>query len=196
MDMPDPNDLEPTPPTPERVAARALVLAGVSCRGLIEKDAGKPGADQLRQRVCQWLQDLGIADEIETSELDLLTTPLGQLNQQSKLYAGWRSEGMLVLGWALRLEKLLPFYTECQPNDVANRLGFLGKREETPLYKPRLRDSDEIEHWADTYLTAHWRLREFSRTPENIDFEAYVARCDWGSLTLTDVTIPRQSRGL
>jgi len=41
------------PPPAERVAARALVLACVSCRGYIEPDAENPAAEEFRSKVTQ-----------------------------------------------------------------------------------------------------------------------------------------------
>jgi hypothetical protein len=174
------DDFCPLPPEPNRVAARALVLAAASCRGLIEKDAHDHGAEELRLKVVGWLGRVGAAEELETNEAALLATPLGKLDRKATVSATWLSEGMVVLAWALYCADLPPVHTECNAIEVANAMGFLEDREYTALQSPRLRDSAEIESWAETYLTLHWRLRQFSQTPERIDFVKYVSACTWG----------------
>jgi hypothetical protein len=176
-------------PPAERVAARAIVLSAVACRGLIEKDASNPGAEDLRRRVCSWLGDLGIMDEAEEHERRLLTTPLGNLGERDTIDASWKSEGMLVLGWALGLLSLPSYDQECQPGDSANLLGFLEDRTSTPLAEPDLRAAAEIEHWTEAYLTLHWRLRQYSLHPEAIDFNSYVESCRWGPLSLAELQL-------
>jgi hypothetical protein len=165
-----------------------MVLAAVSCRALIEKDARKAGAEKLRQDVRRWLETIGAAGELEPAEAELISTPLGSLDKTTTWNAGWQSEGMVVLAWALGCAMLPPVHAECEPNDVANAMGFLDERENTPLHCPRLRDGAEIERWADTYLTLHWRLR-LSREPGPMDFVKYVSACTWGPLRVDELEI-------
>jgi hypothetical protein len=178
-----------TPPSAGRIAARALVLAAVCCRALIEKDAGNPGAEQLQKNVIEWLGRVGAAVEAEPSELDLLSTPLGGLDNRRQIDASWCSEGMVVLAWVLGHASLPAFYAECEPGDVANAMGFLGERETTPLQRPQMRDANEITRWEETYLTLHWRLRQYSVEPVPMDFAAYVSSCSWGPLRLDELQL-------
>jgi hypothetical protein len=178
------DDFSLTPPDAQRVAARAIVLSAVSCRALIEKDADVQEAEELRHRVVGWLDSIGAAEEMEPAEVTLLSTPLGKLDRKRTVNATWQSEGMVVLAWALRCADLPPVHIECEPNDVADAMGFLDDRQNTLMHAPRLRGWGEIETWADTYLTLHWRLRQFSLEPAPMDFVAYVAACTWGPLRL------------
>jgi hypothetical protein len=189
-------DFSPTPPDHNRVAARALVLAAVSCRGLIEKDSEKAGAEELRQRVVAWLESVGAATELEPGESVLLSIPLGNLDRKATMDASWRSEGMVVLAWALHFAELPRFHAQCEPSDIANEMVFLDERQNTPLRSPRLRASDEIERWADIYLTLHWRLREFSQSPDSMDFVTYVSKCTWGPLRLDGLEIIDRDLGI
>jgi hypothetical protein len=126
---------------------------------------------------------------MEQSEADLLSTPLGRLNKKTALDAGWISEGMVVLAWALGCVTLPPFYVPCEPSDVANSMGFLAERETTVFGRPKMRHQGEIEAGEETYLTVHWRLREFSIRPGAMDFAAYVSSCKWGPLRLDQVEL-------
>jgi hypothetical protein len=177
------------PPDVSRVAARALVLAAVSCRGSIERDAHDPEAEELRQKVVSWLDSVGATEELESAEITLLSTPLGKLDQKMTVNATWKSEGMLVLAWALNYAALPPIHVECEPADIANQLGFLNERSSTPLNNPRLRDWSEIEVWAETYLTLHWRLRQFSSKPEPMNFIKFVRESTWGPLRLDHLEV-------
>jgi hypothetical protein len=187
--MSDSDDFSLTPPLPSRVAARALVLAAISCRGLIEKDAGKRGAEELRHKILVWLDAVDAADEAEPAEIALLSAPLGGLDAKKVVNMSWQSEGMVVLAWALGYAELPDVHVECEPSDIANRMGFLAERRRTPLHSPRLRELGEIETWADIHLALHWRLREFSLSPATMDFVDYVSRCQWGTLRLDNLEI-------
>ncbi len=165
------------------------MLSAVACRALIEKDADNPGAEQLRKDAVEWLTRIGVAGEMEQSEAALLSTPLGKLDRKTTVDATWSSEGMVVLAWVLGCASLPAFYTECEPSDVANALGFLGERKTTVLRRPVLRDSGEISAAEETYLTLHWRLRQFSTEPGLIDFAAYVSSCNWGPLRLDQLEL-------
>jgi hypothetical protein len=182
MDLNEADDL-PKPPDAARVAARALVLAAVSCRAIIEKDANDPDAEELRQDVVRWLDRVGAAAELEPEEADLLAVPVGRLDHKTTIKASWQSEGMAVLAWALRRATLPPIHMECNPSEVASAMGFLDDRYRTPLGRPDLRDAAEIEHCANKYLTANWRFRQFLTEPNTIDFRSYIARCKWADLT-------------
>lgn len=183
----DSAELEFDPPPTHRVAARALVLAAVACRSLIETDAGKDGVEALRARILPWLVDLGIADELEDAERALIETPVGKLDNRARVNGSWRAEGVVVLAWALRYCDLPSYEVECDPSGVANGMGFLADRAETPLAAGRLRAPEEIEHWANTYLTLHWRLRQFMLEPKAMDFPAFAASCRWGPLTVVEL---------
>jgi hypothetical protein len=187
--MASPDDFSLIPPAPGRVAARALVLAAMSCRGLIEKDAGDPSAEELRKQILPWLDTIGAVAELEPAEAALLSTPLGGLDNKQTINMSWQAEGMVVLAWALSYAELPAVHVECDPSDIANGMGFLDERRETPLHSPQLRESAEIEAWADTYLTLHWRLREFSLRSVTIDFVDYVSKCQWASLRLDHLEV-------
>lgn len=179
----------PTPPSPQRVAARAIVLAAVACRALIESDAKKPGAEQLRLDVSEWLQRIGVANEMEDSESSIVSVPLGKLDRKAGIDASWCSEGMVVLAWALGRVPLPAYYEQCDPSEVANEMGFLCDRDATVLDRPILRDPSDIQVQAETYLTLHWRLRQFSVDSKTMDFPAYVSDCAWGPLRLDGIEL-------
>jgi hypothetical protein len=166
----------------KRVAVRALVLAGIVCRGSIEEDQGDPEAELFRQRVIQWMQRLKLFDEAEPDEAKVLHAPLGALSQQEAADATWRAEGMAVLAWALGVIELPSYDTSVNPTEVAQALGFLNEKRKTVLRAPRLLPEATINTYAEMLFTLHWRLREFSLHPQSMDFETFTKSCWFGPL--------------
>jgi hypothetical protein len=173
------DDEDPIPPTPQRVAARSMVLAAVACRGAIEKGNGDPDAEEIHRKIMPWLESIGAAGELEPRESSLITTPLGLLDQKAQINASWQAEGMAVLAWALHCAPLPPVHAKCDPAGTANAMGFLGDMKDTPMYGPMLRDEDEIGKWADTYMTLHWRLRLIDSNPGPMDYVACIEKATW-----------------
>ena len=189
MDLETDEDLHA--PDADRVAARAMVLAAVAWRGLIENEEStdERGAEDVRRDIVTWLDGHGLSTEVEEAEMRLLATPVGKLGRKAIIDACWRSEGLAVLAWALHRATLPSVHTLCEPVPIAKALGFLEDREATGLPAPMLRNSAEIEHWAHTYLALHWRMREFSLRAVRIDFVSYAAKCRWARLELNDLEV-------
>jgi len=177
------------PPSAPRVAARALALATVTCRAQLERDDDAEEAEIRHHHLCRWLDRLGIAEELEKDENALIRAPIGRLNQQSLIDATWRSEGLLVLGWSLGRAEMVRHDEQCDPAYLASEVGWLRERSDTVLTRPLLRERTLIEHWANTYCTIHWRLRQYGIDRGPIDFPGLVARANWGPLTLADVDL-------
>jgi hypothetical protein len=137
----------------------------------------------MRKEVLDWLGQIGVAGELESTEFDLLSTPLGALDSRKCVQESWKAEGMVVLAWALMCANVPPVHVECEPSDIAKAMGFLDRRENTPLSSPRLRSLAEIEKRQLNYLALHWRLRQFCLDRSHIDFISYVSACTWASLT-------------
>jgi hypothetical protein len=176
-------------PDAARVAARALVLASVAARGVLERGEDRRSAEDRRRNMCVWLDALGLGQEIEQIEDALVRTAVGQLDQPSAINAAWRSEGMAVLAWALERADLSRYDEEGGSYETAAKLGFCMQRSQTVLARPSLRPLPEFLQGAKTYLTVHWRLREYASHPDVIDFKRYVSRATWDLLSLADVAL-------
>lgn len=185
------NDSEYQPPCADRVARRALVLAGVACRGMLEADATDPEACAFWGSVRAWLDGFDLASEMEPSEARLIAAALGGLAPQDALNAGWRSEGMAVLAWALHRGELPKHDELAEPRRVADSLGFLLPAEDTVLVSPRLRDLDQLQAYGDVAFTVHWRLRQFGLKAEPMDFAEFAKTPWFGPLSLEGVRLIR-----
>jgi hypothetical protein len=152
----------PARPTAEKVARRAIILSVVSCRAITNKQLDNHEAASLATRANDWLQAIGLNEEVADSERRILTTPFGSLSERDAINGSWLSEAVLVLAWSLGRTELPPFYLQCDPAGAESSLGFLQSINETVLNNPSLRSSDELDEYNDFIYNLHWRLRDYS----------------------------------
>lgn len=162
-----------TPPTPRRVAARALVMSAVVCRGFIEKEAEEPEAEALRVRVVEWMGRMGVTTEAEPREMALLNAPLGTLLPQQAIDAGWICEGLAVLSWALQRFPLPRHDEQVSPYDVAESLDFLWDEAADLFHAPTLRSKAELQWLGDQLYDINTRLRQSIRHSSPVDFATF-----------------------
>src|SRR5262249_12544785 len=89
------------PPAPQRVARRTLALTAGAARAILEQNLADPQTPQTCAAVLKWVQDVGVGDELEPDEWEVVQRPPGRLERQVQLDATWRLEGLVVLAWAL-----------------------------------------------------------------------------------------------
>jgi hypothetical protein len=170
-------------PAARRVAARAIVLATTVCRAYLEmqrqeidNDENIENADELREVLLSWPEALGISDELEPQERDLLQTPVGTLEQQNVVKACWRAEGLGVLAWALNRFELPPCDEPNIPPDRSQQsVGWGNPALAAELLKSAvLRPRAEIDKLASHITVVHWRLRQFRLCPVPMDYVGYL----------------------
>jgi len=172
----DEGDHEIPPPSAERVAHRALILAAVACRGSID---GNPASSTLAQSVQDWVFTSGLSEELSGWERRLLETPFGNLVAGDRINASWLSEALTILAWSLNKVELPSFEEQCDPSATAGRLGFLNPLNATCLNRPVLRPLDVLRDYNRFVYNLHWRIRDFSLFQRPYDFES-LARKAWG----------------
>jgi hypothetical protein len=181
-------------PDSARVATRALTLGAVVARGFLERDEESQEAEAFRLLLYNWCDGIGLVPEFEEDELSLIACPVGALAPQQAINAQWRGEGLLVLAWSLGLADFEAYDELCNSAALASRLGVMKERSDTVLKNPIFRPRSEIESWANTYLTLHWRLRQHEvdlkeHGPRRIDLADYVALTNWGPLTIDNIRL-------
>lgn len=188
--MPDDEELPESkliPPNPKRVAKRALVMATVIHRAFMEPYSTEPEVKDQCQRALTWLAQLHLSDELELEEKQILDTPLGQLSSRQAIRSTWRTEGLVVLAWALNRFDKLPYDELADPKAVSDSLYFLRDEAESLLTTPQLRAKDELEQYAEQMFALHWRLREFSLNPRKIDFRQVAKETWFGPLEVSEL---------
>lgn len=173
---------EPSSPTPQSVARRSLILSVVYCRGMLEPKAATPatsGLAALMSRSHDWLNSLGLSDDLTKWERRLVTTPVGNLSQRDAINASWLCEAVAVLAWSLGRCELPALDEQCDGAGVVKSLGFLQPRENTVLAAPSLRPTDELLDYNKVIWEVQWRIRDFELHRNTRDFES-IARKAWG----------------
>jgi hypothetical protein len=180
----------PEAPTAQRVARRALALTAVTARAILEQDTANPEALKTYQELLTWVGEIGIDEEFEPEEREVLQRPPGELDQGQQIYATWRLEGLTVLAWALgrfdipphdQLVSLNPLWRSCGLLDVEAARALLAK--------PTLRPVEEITTVRNRLFALHWRLRNFFVKPGAMDFAEFARTCWFGPLDIAGVPL-------
>ncbi|HEX8697158.1 MAG TPA: DUF4272 domain-containing protein [Longimicrobium sp.] len=194
---PDDEDEDAEPPTAERVARRALALAAVTARAILEREARERGAAGKHQDLLGWVRETGVEDELEEYEREHLRQPPGRLDPRSQMNASWRLEGLAVLAWALGRFELPPHDELVDPDPLWKSLGLLDAGAARALLaSPALRPREEIEALRSRLFALHWRLRDFYVKPGAMDFGEFARTCWFGPLDLTGIPLVEGDLGL
>jgi hypothetical protein len=160
------------PPSSVRIASRALALAAVTARALLEQDDSSiDEKEKQRQAVVSWANKVSADKEFEPEELEILATPVGKLNQRTAINSTWRLEGLGVLAWALNLVEQAP-YDELV--DTGLLLDTLYQSASLILESPLVRTKEETEEYGEQIFALHWRLVEFSLNSEIMNFAEII----------------------
>jgi hypothetical protein len=196
---PDETDDEATPPSPQRVARRALALAAVTTRAILEQDAANqvPQVDETYQDLLAGVRDIGIDDEFEPDEWNVLQRPPGKLDQRMQVDSTWRLEGLVVLAWALNRFDLPPHDQLVSVNPLWESLGVYDvDAARALLADPTLRPREEIGTLRNRLFALHWRLRNFHLRPDVMNFAEFARTCWFGPLEISDLPLIDDDLGL
>jgi hypothetical protein len=175
------------PPSPHRVASRAMVLAAVANRGMLEVQRDMiDDPESERKKLLDWIEEVGVSAEVEPQEWKLLRCPVGRLADQAKINAVWRLEGLGVLCWALEWHEL-PAYDELVEMDqLWDATEIWDTAAAIRLVRDaQLRGGDELSEYCTHATMAHWRMRNFFLRPEAVDFVAMSRDCWIGEFDLS-----------
>lgn len=181
------DDDEPEPPTADRIACRVVALTAVAARALLEQEnASDAMVEARRKQLLEWVEVLGIANELEPDEWKVLQRPVGSLDRQATVNATWRLEGLAVLAWALgRFE--VPAYDQLvEPGALLSSVGFLDEDAARALLtEAKLRPTEELQRYGTEILALHWRLRNFTLRPDPMDFPEFGRNAWFGPFDLS-----------
>jgi hypothetical protein len=192
-------------PTPERVARRALALTAVTARALLEQDGvlirrpktawWKPRnwlapRENQRRELLEWIKLVGVDDEIEPNEWEVLQRPIDHLEPGQQIDSTWRLEGLVVLAWALRRFQLPPHDTLVSPHPLLASLDvFDAPAAKALLVQPALRPRSEIDNLRGRLFALHWRLTDFRIQPRVIHFTDFARTAWFGPLDLNGLPL-------
>ena len=202
-------------PNADQVARRALVLAALTARAMLEQhpenlDTLRTWKNRPRSRglitrlvgafqkprplpqmdLLAWIDAAGIASDVEPDEWEILQRPVGKLDEQMTCNSTWRLEGLVILTWALGRFELPPHDQLTEFYSMWERLGLLdADLAKESLLNPKLRTRDEISILRARLFAIHWRLRNFDLNREIIDFAKFAKECWFGPLDLTGLPL-------
>jgi hypothetical protein len=157
-------------PTAARVARRALALEAVAYRGFLEAEP-KRKAEAWRRELLEWLDAHDLRGELEEEERALVEARAGGLDDDAVNLATWRSEGVAVLAWALKLHDLPGHDAQVEVGALGRALGFLKPEAARTLKRRTLRAAREVGALRDVMRTVTWRLRQFGIEQKKVDLK-------------------------
>lgn len=177
-------------PTARRVARRALALTAVTARAILEQDPANPETSRRYRDLLAWVRDLGIDDEFEPDEWEVLQRPPGKLDERRQINSTWRLEGLGVLAWALGRFELPPHDQLVSVDPLWRSLGlFDAGAAKALLAKPTLRPRAEMGALRGRLFALHWRLRNYSLNPAVMDFAEFARTCWFGPLDISGLPL-------
>jgi hypothetical protein len=168
------DEIQGAPPGPMQVAQRALIQCAVVCRGSLELGASDPDVRETFERLRAWLEDIGIAVDMEPIEARLLNAPLGSLSRQQVIDATWAAEGLTILAWALRRFDLPRHDAKADPFALATSLRFLEEDARIVVDAANLRSIEELRACREVFYAIHCRYGQSRRAKRRIDFTEWL----------------------
>ncbi len=181
------------PQPPDKVARRALALCAVSCRGFIDSGKGNADAEQLHQRIIQWVQRLSLTTSLSSHEWDSIRAPLGTLEKNTTNTLGWEAESIAVFAWALGHADLPAHDNQTDPYSVTDTFLFLSDEAADLITNAALRPSHELHAYRELMYAIHCRLVGFMRNGTQDDFTTWIDKKWLDDLEIPSGRIPFQS---
>jgi hypothetical protein len=121
-----------------------MALSAVVCRSFSDHDPANPDAQNLWQRLQEWVHDQDLDCELESREQTMVHAPLGSLKKADCIRATWRVEGLAILAWSLRLFPLPAHDSQINPYEVTDSLAFLNRQAADIVLSAAMRSDQEI----------------------------------------------------
>jgi hypothetical protein len=187
--MEEEEDIEFHPPPEDRVLRRAWAISSVMCRAFIDSYDDSAEAATLHSRLLSWIDSMDLRSEFEPEELEMVETDLGSLDPRAKVNGTWRSEGLVVLAWALGATAIPRHDEMVDPTEVANSIYFLSDDAMNAAKDLKLRPSEELGVFAEIQYSLHWRIRDFSLRQEAMDFRKFAETAWFGPLRIEGIPL-------
>ena len=131
------------------------------------------------------IRAIGVDDEPEPDEWELLQRPVGTLDNQAVVNAVWRIEGLIVLAWSLSWLELPPYDQLVDPSNTHKALVLVdAEQAKEMIAQATLRTQDDIAALNKHLLAFHWRVRNHRLRPTPMDLVAFSQNCWFGSFDI------------
>jgi hypothetical protein len=151
--------------SPREIASRAMVNGALGFRASLEVTF-HPRATEISSRLLPWLEQLGLAGEIEPLHREILGTAHGQLSPRDRTEAYWRGEGAAVLGWAMEVLDAPDPTVPVDTDQLVERLNLLRPAAAKILAAAALRPKSEIDEYCAFCIAVRHEYQKRSVSPE------------------------------
>jgi hypothetical protein len=164
---------------PGQVAARALGLAALVCRGTMESSKDDPRAGEMHALILRWIERNGLTSRLERRESAILAAPVGSLDREACALAFWRLDQLNILAWALGKVRLPEPWERGQALALASRIGFLRQDADEIIAHARLRAPEALAQYALLADAAVSQLQQILRDkPGDEEVAAALCACE------------------
>jgi hypothetical protein len=154
------------PQDEQNAAFRALCLGALITRGEIEHNLRTQDDDDHREEferdsadLSAWANTQDVSHYLSEHEKELFARPAGEWTRQEIINAGWRTEGLGCLLWALSLlEEIPPYDVKFNMQLLLDETG-IGQNTRAFLQCVSLRPISCLEHSREVAELWHWRSR-------------------------------------
>lgn len=137
--------------TSVQVAERALVMGAVTLRSSLEI-TDHPRSAEMISRIPSWLEELGLAEGVDSLERAILWAPPGQLERDQLAVANWAGEGAAFFCWALGLGEQPLWFQQADQQTVIDTLRVMRPEAGEHLRDPALRCIEELQGFCKQVL--------------------------------------------
>ncbi|MDG1513917.1 MAG: hypothetical protein P8R31_19640 [Mariniblastus sp.] len=137
--------------TSVQVAERALVMGAVTLRSSLEI-TDHPRSAEMISRIPSWLEELGLAEGVDSLERAILWAPPGQLERDQLAAANWAGEGAAFFCWALGLGEQPLWFQQADQQTVIDTLRVMRPEAGEHLRDPALRCIEELQGFCKQVL--------------------------------------------
>ncbi|RYD82987.1 MAG: DUF4272 domain-containing protein, partial [Verrucomicrobiaceae bacterium] len=114
---------------------------------------------------------------------------LGSLDPKALIHGTWRSEGLVVLAWAMGATDIPQHDQLVDPAEVANSIHFLSDDAVQASEDLKLRPAEELGVFSEIQFALHWRIRDFSQWSEAMDFRKFAETSWFGPLRIEGIPL-------
>ncbi|HJS09124.1 MAG TPA: DUF4272 domain-containing protein [Pirellulales bacterium] len=143
----------------QQVARRAVVMTTLAFRASLEVTDHRR-SEELSDRLLNWLEDEGIAGELDPIEREILQAPYRKLHKTQLTDATLAGEGACFFAWTIGLGDPLPNCESADPRPLVGTFGILRTTAAQIVDRACLKSDDELKSYCLELLQTLSTMRQ------------------------------------
>lgn len=152
--------------TAQQVASRAVVMTTMAFRASLEV-TDHSRIEEIATLLFGWLQDQGLASELDPIEREILESPYGTLHKSQLTDAMLASEGASICSWAVAKSSPPPESDSSDARELVTTWSILRDARES-ITDATLRPWEEIRTWCANVLLIRSELQQIRVDDESV----------------------------